>query len=483
MESWIGGCFILASGLILFSNLWTRSLENHDYLRYAEVAREMIRSGEWIVPHLNGEIYIDKPPLTLWLIALPSFLYGAVTPFLARLPSALSAWVGIGVLFLWARRVYGSTPAGLIAGGVLLSSYQYFFEARMAKTDMVLCLFILLSLYFFYFSDEGSRRRRFFYVGLSFFFMGLGVLTKGPFGFFLPMFIIAAFLVKERRFHLLISGEFIIGYLVLAMTVLPWVFLFVHRVGLDQSLVLVKGSRILSRHAPIYFYFIKIWTEFFPCSLLLPFLALSLWKERERIWDSKESFFILWFFVIFVLLTLFKFRASRYLLPALPPLALLMGGVWRMRRWTFLVPILLFVLIWHAVEAHWVRTDLPHSPGRMLTDELRPFLKEAALFGFRLDVGTVEEINFYFDRVIPLMKKAENLFTPTGENRLILMPKKVYEALRAQGDPSIIFVRGFRYKGEELILVSPKPSHLSTLSDPVPEGRRQSSLEKNAGVV
>ena len=130
-----------------------------------------------------------------------------------------------------------------------------------------------------------------------------------------------------------------------------------------------------------------------------------------------------------------------------------------------------------------MRSDLPHSPGRMLTDELRPFLKEAALFGFRLDVATVEEINFYFDRVIPLMKKVENLSTPAGEKRLILMPKKAYEALRAQGDLSILFVRGFRYKGGELILVSPKPPHLSALSDPAPEGRRQLSLEKNAGVV
>ena len=483
MEKWISGIFLLASGLTLFLGLWTRSLENHDYLRYAEVAREMIRSGEWIVPHLNGEIYIDKPPLTLWLIALPSFLYGAVTPFLGRLPSALSAWMGIGVLFLWARRVYESTPAGLIAGGVLLSTYQYFTQARIAKTDMVLCLFILLSLYFFYLSDEGSPQRRFFYVGLSFFFMGLGVLAKGPFGFFLPMVIMVAFFVKDRRFHLLVSREFIIGYLILAMTVLPWVFLFVHRVGLDQSLALVKGSRALSRHAPIYFYFIKIWAEFFPWSLLLPFLAFSLWKERERVWNSRESFFILWFLVIFVLLTLFKFRASRYLLPALPPLALMIGGIWRKRRLTFLIPILFFALIWHAVEAHWVRGDLLRSPGKMLTDELRPFLKEAALFGFRLDVGTVEEINFYFDRVIPLMKKVENLSIPTGEKRLILMPKKAYEALRAQGDLSILFVRGFRYKGGELVLVSPKPLNLSALSDSAPEGSRQSSLEKNGGVV
>ncbi|MGQ9846759.1 MAG: ArnT family glycosyltransferase, partial [Bacteroidales bacterium] len=74
--------FISVSGFILLFNLWGRSLENHGYIRYAEVAREMIRSGDWIVPHLNGEIYIDKPPLLFWLIALPSYIYGSVTPFI-----------------------------------------------------------------------------------------------------------------------------------------------------------------------------------------------------------------------------------------------------------------------------------------------------------------------------------------------------------------------------------------------------------------
>lgn len=116
-EGWIICCFIIASGLVLFFNLWNKSLENHDYLRYAEVAREMIRSGDWIIPHLNGEIFLDKPPLLFWLIAIPSSVYGSVTPFIARLPSALSAWIGVIILFFWGKRIYGKTQSGLIAGG------------------------------------------------------------------------------------------------------------------------------------------------------------------------------------------------------------------------------------------------------------------------------------------------------------------------------------------------------------------------------
>src|SRR4030042_5021562 len=87
--------FLGGSLFILFFNLWGRSLENHDYLRYAEVAKEMIQSGDWVVPRFNGEIFLHKPPLLFWLIALPSKIYGSVTPLLARLPSALFGHFGI----------------------------------------------------------------------------------------------------------------------------------------------------------------------------------------------------------------------------------------------------------------------------------------------------------------------------------------------------------------------------------------------------
>ena len=452
---WVIGPFIIASGLILFFNLWARSLENHDYLRYAEVAREMIRSGEWIVPHYNGGVYIDKPPLLFWLIAIPSSVYGSVTPLIARLPSAVAAWLGAILLFLWGKKVYGRTLSGLISGGILLTSYQYFFQARMAKTDMLLCLFILLSLYFFYLGYREAGRKRFLFHGLSFFFMGLGVLTKGPFGVLMPLFIMAAFLIKEGRCSLFLKKEFLLGYFILAMTVLPWVSLFVQRVGFDQTIALVKGSRVLSRHAPIYFYFVHIWGEFFPWSLLLPFLSFYLWKERERIWHSEESLFILWFVILFVLLTLFKFRATRYLLPALPPVALMLGGFWRKRVSTFLIPFLLFILVWHLVDFGWIRKDLSNSPGRVLAEQLRPLLGESTLFGYRLEAGTMEEVNFYLDRVIPLLKKERDLpLLPEDGGGLVLMPRKVYDAVRAQSESPLILVREFRYKGGELVLVS-----------------------------
>jgi 4-amino-4-deoxy-L-arabinose transferase-like glycosyltransferase len=378
-----------------------------------------------------------------------------VTPLIARWPSAFSAWVGVIILFLWGKRIYGTIQPGLIAGGILLSSYQYFFQARIAKTDMLLSLFILLSLHFFYLGNDEFGRRRTLFYGLSFFSMGLAVLTKGPFGL-IPFIIISAFLIKERGWRILMSGEFILGYVILVLTVLPWIFFFLHRVGLQESIALVKETHILTRKAPIYFYFIQIWGQFFPWSLLLPFLFFYLWKQRMEFWHSGESFFFIWFIVIFILLTLFKYRASRYLLPALPPLALMMGGIWQKRGVYFLISLLLFISIWHVRECYWIKKDPTYSPGMVLAAELRPFIRESTLSGYRLDISTVEEINFYLDRVIPIMRKMGDVSEQfrEKEKRWILMPKEIYEEVRIQGGLSMGLVQEFLYKKGKLVLVS-----------------------------
>lgn len=454
---WTIGGLLTASSLILFFNLWARSLENHDYLRYAEVTREMIRSGDWIVPHLNGEIYLDKPPLLFWFMAIPSTLYGSVTPLIARLPCALSAWIGVLLLFLWGREIYGTTQSGLISGGILLSSYQYFFQARMAKTDMILCILILLSLYFFHIGYHGVKGKSYLSYGLSFFFMGLGVLTKGPFGL-IPLPIILIFLIKEGRWRIWIGREFLMGYAILLLTILPWPLLFIKRLGWEKSIELVKGTQILTRKAPVYFYFIQIWVQFFPWSLLLPILFIYLCRRKGEVWKSRESIFLIWFMTIFILLTLFQYRVSRYLLSALPPLALMIGGMWKKKIFFFLIPFLFFILLWHSVNMHWILKDSYHSQGKILTEELKPFLKGSALFGFQLDQSTKEEINFYLDPLvpIPMLKDSESLFEQLkrGEKELVLMPIEVFAKVRNQDESLIMLVKEFQYKKGKLVLIS-----------------------------
>jgi 4-amino-4-deoxy-L-arabinose transferase-like glycosyltransferase len=454
-DTWVTGGFILASGLVLFFNLWGRSLENHGYLRYAEIAREMIRSGEWAVPHLNGDIYIDKPPLLFWLIALPSSIYGSVTPLIARLPTFFSAWLGVSIVVLWGKRVYRETWAGVASGVILVSSYQYFFQARLAKTDILLCSLIVLCFYFFYLGYKETGRRGYLLQAFSFLSMGLATLTKGPLGCVIPLVVIVGFLIKERRVRMLLSKEFFLGYLIFGLTVFPWVFLFIHRLGWEETKVVVGANPILARRGPFYFYLQHLWTEFFPGSVFLPFSLAALWKQRKSGISSGLSFFLIWFFGFLFLLMFFKFKATRYLLPALPSMALIIGGAMKKSLKLVLIPCLLCVLAWHATEFYRIRNDRAHSPGRVLAGELRPQLQTSALLGYQLDDSTLEELNFYLDRIIPVLKKAEEVEArlQEGGKRSVLMPQGAYEALRQQGLSPDVATERFPYKEETLILV------------------------------
>ena len=117
---------------------------------------------------------------------------------------------------------------------------------------------------------------------------------------------------------------------------------------------------------------------------------------------------------------------------------------------SFLTAFCFFILIWHAVEVYWLRGNLSHSPGMVLAGELKPLLDGSTLSGYGLDVSTVEEINFYLDRVIPISKKAEHL----SGKKFVLMPEEVYRGLRAGGNDSLLLIREFQYKEGRLVLVS-----------------------------
>jgi hypothetical protein len=173
---------------------------------------------------------------------------------------------------------------------------------------------------------------------------------------------------------------------------------------------------------------------------------------------SKESFFLVWVIVYFVILTLFKYRVSRYLLPALPPFALMMGGLQRKKLVVFLVVFLVTVSVWHVREYNWIRKDRSFSPGMVLVAELKPFLKESSLFVYGLEGSTVKEINFYLDPIhpIPILRDPEELVEQwrKSEKGMFLMPVEAAEKIQSRWSTPIIVCQEFRYKKEKLVLVS-----------------------------
>lgn len=449
---WQSLAFLGGSLFILFFNLWGRTLENHDYLRYAEVAKEMIRSGDWIVPRLNGEIFIHKPPLLFWLIAIPSYLYGTVTPFFARLPSAFFAWIGGIVVYLLGRQILGNSRSGFISSGVLLSSYLYFWQGRIARTDMVFSVFVLLSLYFFYL---GYQKGKVYLTGCSFAFIGLGGLTKGPAGLILPLSVVILFLLTQRQLRQLVQRGFLLGYLILGFILGSWLLPFLYLVGWDRAVEVWQTTRILSRHAPFYLYGLRIWTDFAPWSIFLPFMFFYyLKKERNR----AELFLILWFISLFCLLTLFPFRASKYLLPAFPALAILTGGFWRNKSnllfWIFFLGA---ILAWHGYEFRLIQGNEKRSPGMVVEKELRPY-RNKNLLAYQMDIGLLGKINFYGDPIVPQVKGIEGLKRHIAGNQeaFMITPQKVVEDLIREGF-QITPIKIIQHKDINFVLAKIKP--------------------------
>ena len=458
---WLFLAFLGGSFFILFFNLWGRTLENHDYLRYAEVAKEMIQSGDWVVPRFNGEIFLHKPPLLSWLIALPSKNYGSVTPFLARLPSALFAWVGGLIVYLWGRKMWGGERYGMVSSGVLISSYLYFWQGRIARTDMVFSVLILLSLYFFYLSYferklqnpfpplfQKGRSQIVFY--LSFVFMGMAGLTKGAVGVVFPFLIISLFLLWEHKWKRLIQKEFILGYLIIFLIWSAWIIPFIQQVGWGTALQTWTETKILTRQAPFYLYLYRIWIDFAPWSIFFPLLFTYLWKKNK---SKDEKFLSLWFFTLFILLMLFPHRASKYLLPAFPALALLMGGFWRGKS-SLLFGVILSVALtsWHGYEYFLVKKNGANTTGPALSEELRPYQRNDIL-GYQMDTDTLGKINFYGNKIIPQARKIEDMNRKVKEKRevFIITPEITLRDLMRER-LQIIQLKKIGYRDENLII-------------------------------
>ncbi len=187
---------LAAATVLLFVRLGSLDLWAPDEPRYAQVAEEVRRmdrgaAGLFLLS-LNGEVYDQKPPLYYWLAALAGTSEGRVTEWAARAPSAFAGLALVAATIALGRRLFGAAPAAL--GGLLLDTAGLFPHlALRSQLDLLLALFEMLALAGFWRLDRGigSRRSNLLLMHGA---MGLGVLTKGPVGFLVPVLVIAGFL-------------------------------------------------------------------------------------------------------------------------------------------------------------------------------------------------------------------------------------------------------------------------------------------------
>lgn len=322
---------LILAAVVMVASLDRWQLKGSDEPRYAQVAREMMETGEYILPHINGKPYPDKPPLYFWLVALCSKTFGDVTALSARLPSALAACGMLVIAFLFGRCLF-DTHTGLLAAGILFTTEQFFSSATVARLDALFSFWIMLSLYFLYTGCTAVQPRRGMCL-LGWVCTAGAVLTKGPVGLLLPLLIMILFFFLTKRLHMIRQLSFGTGFLLAAGLCSLWLVPACLKGGADYTRnILFRQSlgRVIesfAHEAPFYFYVLNFPIDFLPWTLFLPAAALYLWRTEKN--STAVRFLFGWAITVLVFFSCLSGKRNVYLLPLYPAAALCIARFWR----------------------------------------------------------------------------------------------------------------------------------------------------------
>jgi hypothetical protein len=342
--------FCLLSIFVLFHNLGGAALFDPDEGRNAEIAREILVTGDWVTPYYDFLPRLEKPVFFYALTALSYKLFG-ISEAAARFPSAGFAFAALLLVYFFTRRLLGAWPA-LWSGLVLLTCVEFSAFSRIVILDMLLALFITLALSAFYLAnaaERGGKKRAYYF--LMYAALGCATLVKGPIGVVIPGIIVAAYLAVRRKWSALLEMELGWGLLIFFAIVAPWyAWAEIRRPGyLAYFLWQEHFARYLTtyyqRTKPWYYFFVVLAGGFFPWTFFLPSLARRLWKKSL---DDFSLYLVLWAVVPFVFFSFSRSKMAEYLLPVYPALAILAGKTIAdaLERWE----VWLLALTWQALN-------------------------------------------------------------------------------------------------------------------------------------
>lgn len=314
---------VLAYILIYLLPLGVRPLSIPDETRYGEIPHEMIKSGDWAVPHLVGLRYFEKPPMGYWLNAVSLEAFGE-NNFAVRLPTALAA--GLSAWFVWfllIRLGYARSTA-ISAAAIYLSMTEVLLVGTIAVLDTPFSMFLTggMVLYYLAFHDPERRRER-LYIILSGIFFGLAFLTKGFLALALPGIVLLAYFQIRKRYSLMKKTLIIAGIGI--VTVLPWgIIIGIREPDFWRYFIMVEHIRRFiepnAQHPePFYFFVMYLPAMAFPWLAFLPATIAGLRQKTENadfIW-----FLILWTVLPFIFFSISHGKLTTYVLPVFAPLA------------------------------------------------------------------------------------------------------------------------------------------------------------------
>ncbi len=369
--------------VFFYLGLGSYDLSAPDEPRYALVAREMLTDAHWLVLHRNQIPYPDKPPLFFWAIAgLSAAAGGTVTPWTARLPSALAATVILLLMWQWSQDANRSRWLPVVTVLVLMSCVKFFFQARMVQIDMLLTLFTTGALIIGFKALSGKPYSP-FWLGIC---LGAAILAKGPVGLLIP--------IGSMCFFALLTGREtwkkmpLKGFLWGLLLPLVWLLALLVDVSLHDQWAYLNNllfKQTVTRyfnawvhHRPFYYFLVTFQHDFLPWT---PFLWLVIPFSKKKWAGSSQQQKYAWAVIVFTLVffSLSKGKRGLYILPVFPFAAYLTAtrivsyfekgtiDKWAKGAWSLSGLIILAVGLAGVVAAsgqvtlplNWIKTPLP----------------------------------------------------------------------------------------------------------------------------
>lgn len=325
----INGLLALFFSLLYIVPSSTHLLWQPDETRYAEISREMLSKGEWIVPSFMGVRYFEKPIAGYWINNIGQWLFGS-TNFAVRAGSIFSIALSAALVFWLASQILGNRKSAYLATFIYLSSVLVFTIGGYAVLDPMLALWTTVSMASFYLAVKAtnSRERLIAYILLGI-ACAMGFMTKGFLALAIPVISVLPYMISQKRIkELMIFGP--VAIIVAGLVSLPWVLAINYREPdfWHYFFWIEHVQRFAEKNAqhsaPFWYYIPIVLLGSLPWLGLLPGALARGWKERN---NQSTLFYLLgWVVMPFLFFSIAKGKLATYILPCFAPLAILMAS-------------------------------------------------------------------------------------------------------------------------------------------------------------
>ena len=303
-----------------------RPLTVPDETRYGEIPREMLTSGDWVVPRLNGLKYFEKPAFGYWANAVSMVTFGE-NAFALRIPSALSVMISALMLFLLVGRFSREKTASVLAPAIFLTCPLVLAVGHINLLDSLLSMLLTGSLVCFFFAHMADKMwRKAFFLALMGVFCGLAFLTKGFLAFAVPVLTVVPFLLWEGRYKDLLRIPWI-PLMTALVIALPWSLMIHFREGdfWNYFVWTEHVARFLNpirgQHPKPLWYFLPVLAGgALPWVMQSPAVIPTVFKFQMN--KPLIRFAMCWFLFPFLFFSICSGKLIPYILPCFPPLAI-----------------------------------------------------------------------------------------------------------------------------------------------------------------